>query len=98
MGCLLGCFGAFFPRLLTLLIWIARPVYFNAALSPLFAILGIVFLPFTTLMYVLVYSPNGMSGLDWFWVFLAFVLDIVGYGGSAYGNRDRIPYADRYYP
>ena len=97
MGCLVGCFGAFFPRLLTFMIWIARPAMFNAAIGPVFAILGILFLPFTTLMYVVVWSPN-MTLLDWFWVFLALVLDIISYGGSAYSNRERIPYYDRYYP
>ena len=49
MGCLFALFGAFFPRLAVLFIWLARPALFNAALSPLFAILGIFFLPFTTL-------------------------------------------------
>lgn len=92
MGCLLVLFGALFPRLAVLFIWIARPVYFNAALSPLFAILGIFFLPFTTLMYVLLWSPAGViSGFDWLWLALAFVIDISSAGASAYGNRDKVP-------
>ena len=32
-------------------------------------ILGIIFLPFTTLMYVLLWTPvNGVGGFDWVWL------------------------------
>jgi hypothetical protein len=50
--------------------------------------LGIVFLPWTTIMYVLV-SPGGMNGFDWVWVGLMFAADILSYGGG-YG-RKQIP-------
>ena len=55
MGCLFGIFAGLFPRLGVLLIWLARPVLFTAAFGGFFLwpILGIIFLPFTTLMYVL---------------------------------------------
>jgi len=92
MGCLLVMMGAFFPRLAVLFIWLARPVYFNAAFnSALIALLGIFFLPFTTLTYVLLWQPTGLQGADFLWLALAFVIDIVSAGSSAYGNRDRIP-------
>ena len=55
------------------------------------AVLGVIFFPLTTLMYVLLWSPNGLNGFDWVWLALAFVLDIGGALGSAYGNRDRMP-------
>jgi hypothetical protein len=42
-------------------------------------------------MYVLLWSPNGLNGFDWVWLALAFVLDLGGALGSAYGNRDRMP-------
>ena len=90
MGCLLLMFGSFFPRLAVLIYWLARPGVFEAALgSALIAILGIVFLPFTTLIYVLLWTPAGLSGWDWLWVFLAFLLDITALGGSGYANRER---------
>jgi len=97
MGCLFAMFGAFFPRLAVLFIWLARPGVFSAAISSgLVAILGIVFLPFTTLMYVLLWTPSGLAGFDWFWVFLALLLDIGGIAGSTAANRDRLPaYAPR---
>ena len=93
MGCLFVMFASFFPRLAVLFIWLARPVYFNNAFDNaiLLPILGVIFLPFTTLMYVLLWSATGLSGLDWLWLVLALALDIGHWGASAYSNRDRIP-------
>jgi hypothetical protein len=90
MGCLFALFGAFFPRLAVLFIWLARPALFSAALSPLFAILGIIFLPFTTLFYVLLWNPaTGIVGFDWLWLGLAFLIDLGGMASSAYSNKER---------
>lgn len=93
MPCLFAMFAGFFPRLGTLFIWLARPVYFNAAWggSWFWPLLGIIFLPFTTLMYVLMWTPNGLSSLDWFWLILAIFLDLSSYASAAYAQRDRIP-------
>ena len=94
MGCLFALFAGAFPRLGTLFIWLARPVYFNAAFggSWFWPLLGIIFLPFTTLMYVLLWSPGiGLIGFDWFWLILAVVLDIGQIAGTGYANRDRVP-------
>ena len=93
MGCLFIIFGSLFPRFGVLFIWLARPVYFTAAFGNtlLWPILGIIFLPFTTLMYVLLWSSTGLTGFDWFWLALAVILDIGHMGGSAYANRDKVP-------
>ena len=56
---------------------------FEAAFSPLFAILGIIFVPFTTLMYALLWSPSGLTGFDFVWLGLALLIDI---GGAAAGG------------
>ena len=56
-------------------------------------ILGIVLLPWTTIMYFIV-TPGGMIGWDWFWVGLMLIADIASYA-SGYG-RDRIPYYEGY--
>ena len=53
--------------------------------------LGFLFLPWTTIMYVLFWTVGGLDFFGWLFVALAFVLDIGTYGGGAYGNRDRIP-------
>lgn len=91
MGCLLVMFGAFFPRLAVIFIWLARPIYFEQALGSAFvALIGILILPFTTLTYVLLWSSSGLSGWDWLWLFLAFLIDLGVLGSSARGGyRER---------
>ena len=92
-GCLFALGAAFFPRLVLLSVWLFTPLvtraFHSALLLPL---LGIIFLPFTTLMYVLAYNPLvGLTGWGWFWVILGFLLDISSYTSSTYTNRNRIP-------
>jgi hypothetical protein len=91
-GCLAAAIGTF-SRLMLLFYLLARPAQFNAALGGFFlTCIGIVFLPFATLMYVLLWSPGvGLQGLDWLWVGLAAVLDILNIVGAGAANRDRIP-------
>ena len=93
MPCLFAMFAGLFPRLGTLFIWLARPSYFSAAFggSWFWPILGIIFLPFTTLMYVILWSATGLTGWDWMWLILAVVIDIMHYAGTGYYNRSRIP-------
>jgi hypothetical protein len=64
MGCLLAIFGGIFPRLAVLIFWIARPERIDAAFSTfLWPLLGIVFLPFATLIYLLLSTPGrGLRG------------------------------------
>jgi hypothetical protein len=80
------------PRFAGLIWWLARPAIWSAAFngSWLWPVLGLVFLPWTTLMFVIV-SPGGVVGFEWVWIGLAVVADIASYSGSAYGNRDRMP-------
>jgi hypothetical protein len=60
MGCLFALFGGLFPRLALLILWIARPARIDAAFDTwLWPLLGIIFLPFATLIYVLLYLPGG---------------------------------------
>jgi hypothetical protein len=92
MGCLFALFAGVFPRLAVLIVWIARPATVDAAFSTwLWPLLGIIFLPFATLIYLLLYTPGrGLSGWDWFWVVLAALLDIGHWGASA-TQRNQIP-------
>ena len=93
MGCLFALFAGAFPRIGTVLIGLARPGLFEAAFGGMWIwpILGILFLPFTTLMYVLLWSPAGIIGWDWFWLVLAVMIDLSQAAGSAYANRNRMP-------
>ena len=81
------------PRFATLIWWLINPVRFNVAFSSfIWPILGVIFLPWTTLMYLIVWSPvTGVYGLDWLWLVLAVLADLGTYAGGGYGNRDRIP-------
>jgi hypothetical protein len=94
VGCLFAVFAGFFPRLATLFLWLARPAMVNAAFggSWLWPILGIIFLPLTTLFYIFLWTPGiGLYGWDWLWIAMAVVLDIGHWGSMGYANRDRMP-------
>ncbi|HET6445033.1 MAG TPA: hypothetical protein VFI27_10690 [candidate division Zixibacteria bacterium] len=84
------------PRFANIIWWIANPVRWvgdtnlSAFDSALWPILGIVFVPWTTLMYLLVF-PGGVGGWDWLWLGLAVLGDIGAYAGGGYGNRNRVP-------
>ena len=56
----------------------------------LWPILGIIFAPSTTMMWVLC-APGGINGLDWLWIGLGIVADVAFWGSGAYRNRDRMP-------
>jgi hypothetical protein len=82
------------PRVASVIWWIANPTRWVGATgafdSALWPILGILILPWTTLMYVLV-APGGVVGWDWLWLGIVFLGDIGMYAGGGYGNRDRVP-------
>lgn len=95
MCCLLTVLVFLGPRVAGIIWWIAQPNRWvgvaGAFQTWIWPVLGLIFLPFATLMYVLV-APGGLTGLDWLWVGLAVVLDIVSYTGGGYGNRNRLGY------
>ena len=89
MGCLLAVIAGMFPRIALVIFWIARPDRMDAVFTSLvWPVLGIIFLPFTTLIYVLLWQPGvGVTGSDWFWIALAVVLDVAHWGASARQRR-----------
>ena len=92
MCCFFAALVMFGPRLAILIWWLIQPLYFQVAFnnSWLWPILGLIFLPWTLLMYLIV-APGGIIGFDWVIIGIGVVADIASYSGSAYGNRDRIP-------
>lgn len=90
MCCFFSTLLFFGPRLGFLVYWLLPigrlriAVAFNTWIWPL---LGLIFLPWTTLMYVLVFP---IVGFDWLWLGLAFAADLASYGGGVY-NRQRVP-------
>ena len=94
MPCLFALLAVFAPRLLNIIWWIARPTLYLAPFNGgwVLPLLGIIFLPFTTLMYVLLWTPGiGLTGFDWVWLILAVMCDLMHYSSTAYSNRNQIP-------
>jgi hypothetical protein len=91
MCCLFTTLVLFGPRLGVLIWWLLDPIRWNLAFqSFIWPLLGFLFLPWTTIMYVSV-GINGLSWFDWVWLALALMADLGSYGGGAYGNRNRVP-------
>jgi hypothetical protein len=74
--------AVFFPRFVFFLLGILRPGRVDAAFDTfILPLLGIVFLPFATLMYVLLHTPGvGLSGWEWFWVVVCAFYDLAHLG------------------
>jgi hypothetical protein len=90
MCCFFSTLLLFGPRLAVLIWWLIRPGYYALVFRTwIWPLLGLIFLPWTTLMYLIVFGANGIVGFDWVWLGLALIADLASYGGSAYGNRSR---------
>jgi CDP-diglyceride synthetase len=88
MGCLFALLAAISPRLALVLVWIFNNLVDRAFTGFLLPLLGLIFLPFTTLLYVLAYQPLvGVSGWGWVLVFVGLLFDLGSYGGGAFGRR-----------
>jgi len=92
MGCLLALTTGVIPRFLVAVIWLLRPAAWDAAFGgPLVPILGVIFLPFTTLIYAIAWAPGVHLGNGrWVWVAIALVIELIGYAGTARSNRERM--------
>ena len=53
-------------------------------------LVGLIFLPFTTLMYVILWRSGGLDTWDWLWVAVAALFDI-GHWGASYTQRRQVP-------
>jgi hypothetical protein len=84
-GCFVVGLGAFFPRVALLLIWLFTDHVTRAFQGEwLLPLIGIILLPYTTLVYVLLYWWLGtVTGFSWFFVALAFVIDLGAWFGGA---------------
>ena len=93
MCCFFTVLIFFGPRLAFLVYWLIVPAKVAAAFDAfnfpwLVGILGLIFAPWTALMYVIVFPLNGW---DWLWIGLAIAADIMSYVGG-YRNRQSVPY------
>lgn len=91
MGCLVAIVAGFFPRVALVVVWITTNYVDRAYDSFLLPLLGLFFLPFTTLIYALVWIPGVHLGDGrWVWVAIAFVVELMGYAGTGRSNKDRL--------
>lgn len=93
-GCFVLLLGAFAPRLA-----LALMALFNDEITAAFdgswviPLIGWFLLPYTTLVYVLIaWSQDTVEGFMWFFVILAFLVDLSSYFGG-YARRSEIRYA-----
>jgi hypothetical protein len=92
MCCFISSLFLLGPRAAILIWWLIDPTRWQLVFDDkwFWGIIGIIFVPWTTLMWVIV-APGGLVGFDWILLALAVFADIAMWMGGGYGNRDRIP-------
>jgi len=83
--CLIALFALIGPRVALVFTAIFSDMISRAIDSLIVAFLGFLFLPWTTLAYVVFYdvgSGREVRGIEWFLVGLAFLVDIGSYVGG----------------
>jgi hypothetical protein len=89
MCCVLSLLLLIGPRIAAFAWYLIEPTRWNLAFNNiLWPILGVLFLPWTTLAYVFM-SPGGVDGLQWLVVVLGLIIDIGSYSGGGYSRRRR---------
>jgi hypothetical protein len=90
MCCIFTALVLLGPRAGIIVWWLLEPGRWSLAFdSFVVPLLGFLFFPLTTLMYVAVF-PGGINGFDIVWLGLALALDLFSAFGGAYGNRGRM--------
>lgn len=93
MCCLALVAGFLGPRLALFLWWIFGDKVDLAFDSWIWPLLGLIFLPWTTLAYLLAWgSLDGVSGIGWLVVALGFAADIATYSSRAAKSRYQAAY------
>jgi hypothetical protein len=92
MCCFFTALMLFGPRLGFLVYWLLAPVRVATAYATfnfpwLVGLAGLIFAPWTALMYVIIFPLNGW---DWIWLGFGIAADIASYVGG-YHNRKSVP-------
>jgi len=91
-GCLLLLGAGIAPRLALVFTWIFTPYVSRAFDGVLMPLLGILLLPWTTIAYILLYTPGvGVTGFEWFFVGLAFMVDLASYADGGRRSYQQQP-------
>ena len=85
MCCAIAVLFALGPRAAILVWWLFDQLRWAAAFDTfIWPFLGFLFLPWTTLFYVIAWSPvGGVDGAEWLLVILGVVLDVATYSARA---------------
>ena len=91
MPCLVALLALISPRLALFVIWIFSDLLDRAYDGWLVPLLGFFLLPWTTLIYAAMWDTgsNGVHGIEWLFVILAFVIDLGSSGAGRRGRRSR---------
>ena len=90
MPCLIAIFALIGPRIALIFTAIFSDMISRAIDSWFVAVLGFLFVPWTTLAYVVMYDVGSparqVEGIEWFLVGLAFVADVMSYVGGRWAR------------
>jgi hypothetical protein len=90
VGCLLLLLAWISPRFVLALLWVFTDRLDVAFRSGLVGIAGFLFLPYTSVMWVLAYSQaTGVTGIGWVLVGLGALTDLSSYAGGRRHRRRR---------
>ena len=93
MCCFVLVLGLLGPRVALLAWWLFGDKVDLAFDTWLWPLLGLIFLPWTTLAYVLAWGPvNAVSGAGWLVVALGFAADVATYSARAAKSRYQTAY------
>jgi hypothetical protein len=100
LGCLFAMFAATFPRIGLIIIWAFTEwvdIAFDTWVWPL---LGLIFLPFTTLMYVLVdvSTVGSINFGGWLLIILSALIDISHWAQAAANRNNATGLYNQYGP
>jgi hypothetical protein len=104
LGCLLAYSAAVAPRFILVLAWLFSDrwprVWQGDWIMPL---LGIIFLPYTTIMYLLAWSPTiggggTIEGWDWMWILMGLFLDFMKWTQVIANRKQAMAVTQQYYP
>ena len=88
----MGWLIAALARVMLLIVWLATPLMGRAfGAAWLLPLLGFIFLPITTIVYVLIYVPGvGVAGWSWLLIALAVLFDLSAHSAGAWSSRRRL--------
>jgi hypothetical protein len=91
MGCILALLALISPRLVLFILWLFSDTLSRTFDGWIVPVLGFFLLPWTTLSYVAFWdwgSGRHVTGFEWFFVILAFVIDLGSYVSGMRAQSD----------